>query len=289
MRSTPIFDTNIFGDVQRSRISQADWKYLFRYRPRKGWPLSSVTSFELLAGLDAASPEDFLDVRARIAFAYHLCNGRVLEDPRYLICKEVLRIPPPLHLPSFSRTVSQYMDVARRANSSTQLLRTGVPYKGRKAKLNTTAILTFLMAGPKKDWVRAVERMADERFPAWRELYSQTNRRLPAAIRKELEPRAAWTEQRAVFVRSLLEWLGASCSPEALVELTTRLDAVLEFAIFVTKEFLLRTYSLQKLQSDIFDLFQLEHHRHYTQNPSIYVILVPQFVTISCFVVSRFG
>lgn len=259
MRSTPIFDTNIFGDVQRSRISQADWKYLLGHRPRKGWPLSSVTAFELLAGLDAASPKDFLDVRSRIALAYHLCNGHVLEDPRYLICKEILRIPPPVHLPSFSRTAAQYMDVIRRANSTTQLLKTGVPYKGRKAKIDTTAILTVLMAGPKNAWIAMVERVADEKFPAWRDLYRETNRRLPPEMKKALEPRSAWTEQRPVFVRGLLEWLGASCNPDTLIDLSTKLDAAFEFAAFVTREFLLRNYSLQKHQSDIFDLFQLEH------------------------------
>ena len=77
LRPTPIFDTNVFGDVQRTLISQTDWKYLLRHRPKHGWPLSGVTALELLAGLDAASPPDFLHVRERIALAYHLSNGRI--------------------------------------------------------------------------------------------------------------------------------------------------------------------------------------------------------------------
>jgi hypothetical protein len=103
LRPTPIFDTNVFGDVQRVQISQADWKILLRHRPRRGWGLSSVTALELLAALHAAPPDAFLDVRERIALAYDVCKGRVLEDPRFLICKEILHIPfPPDELPQFS-------------------------------------------------------------------------------------------------------------------------------------------------------------------------------------------
>jgi hypothetical protein len=117
------------------------------------------------------------------------------------------------------------------------------------------------MDGPKKAWVRAVEQVADETYPAWRELYEQTHRRrrLPPEKRKELEPRSAWQAKRPTFIKGLLEWLGASSGPEIVTELSTRLDAVIEFGFFVTREFLLRNYSLEKHESDIFDQFQLQH------------------------------
>ncbi len=145
------------------------------------------------------------------------------------------------------------------AKSSEQLLQAGVPFKGRRARLDTTAILTEVMAGPKKDWVAAVERMADELYPAWRELFQETGRQLPPEKRRELEPLSAWQEQRAVFVKALLDWLGAITDSKMVTELSTRLDAVLEFTIFVTREFLLRNYSAEKHQSDVFDQFQLQY------------------------------
>jgi hypothetical protein len=260
LQTTPIFDTNVFGDIQRALISQADWKYLLRHRPRYGWPLSSVTALELLVGVDAALPQDFLHVRERIALAYHLSHGRILEDPRSLLCKELLHIPfPSDQLPPFSPTVSRYMDVIRRAASSEQLLNTGVPYKGRKARINTTSVLTGVMAGPKKAWMTAVEQMADETYPAWRQLVQQTGKRLPFEMRKELEPRSAWQMKRPGFITALLDWLGASSRPEVVAEMSARLDAVLEFTIFVAREFLLRNYSLEKHQSDVFDQFQLQY------------------------------
>ncbi len=115
LRQTPIFDTNVFGDIQRGLISRSDWKCLLRHCPRRGWPLSSVTALELLAGIDAARPRDFIHVRERIALAHRLCNGRILDDPRFLICKELLRIPFPTdQLPPFSPTILRYMDVIRR-------------------------------------------------------------------------------------------------------------------------------------------------------------------------------
>jgi len=39
----------------------------------------------------------------------------------------------------------------------------------------------------------------------------------------------------------------------------TRLDAVLDFTIFVAREFLLRNHLLKKHQSDVFDQFQLQY------------------------------
>lgn len=260
MRQTPIFDTNVFGDVQRALISQTDWNDLLRYRPSRGWRLSSVTALELLAGLDAALPQDFLHVQERIALAYHLSNGRILEDPRVLLCKELLHIPfPPGQLAPSSRVISRYMDVIRRAKSLEQLLNTGVPYKGLKPRLITTSVLADVMAGPKKAWMAAVEAIADKNYPAWRELFQQTGRRLPPEMRKELELRSAWQAQRPVFIKALLDWLGASTGPELVAQISTRLDAVLEFTIFVAREFLLRNYSLAKHQSDVFDQFQLQY------------------------------
>ena len=259
MHPKPIFDTNIFGDVQRSRISQKEWQYVLRHRPNHGWPLSSVTALELLAGIDATPPKDFPDARARIANAYNLSKGRVLEDPRHLLCKEILQIPfPQDQLPPFSPVISRYMDIIRRADSSEQLLK-GLPYKGRMARLDTTSVLTEVMAGPKKEWMGALERMADEAYPAWRDLFNRTQRRLPVEMKKELGP--AWqARQRPLFIKALLDWLGASAGPEVMTEMSARLDAVLAFTIIVNREFLLQpNYSLENHQSDIFDMFQLQY------------------------------
>ena len=87
----------------------------------------------------------------------------------------------------------------------------------------------------------------------------QTGKRLPPEMRKELEPRSAWEAQRYGFVESMLAWLGASTKPESVAETTERLDAVLEFTIFVAREFLTGNYSLEKHWSDVYDQFQLHY------------------------------
>jgi hypothetical protein len=260
LRPKPIFDTNVFGGVRRSLISQKDWQYLLRHRPGNGWPLSSVTALELLAGVDATPPEDFLDAKARIASAYNLSNGHILEDPRHLLCKEVLHIPfPPDQLPPSSSVISRYMDVIRRANYLEQLLKTGLPYRGGMANLDATSILADIMAWPKLGWATAMERMADEAYPDWRDLFQQTQRRLPREMMKELGP--VWqAKQRSIFTKALLDWLGASTGPELVAEISAKLDAVLEFTIFVARDFLVQPgYSLENHQSDIFDMFQLQY------------------------------
>jgi hypothetical protein len=97
LRPIPIFDTNIFGHVQDGSISQKDWRYLLRHRPGRGWPLSAVTALELLAGFQEVHPERFQQ-KAQVELAYQLSKGRILEEPRFLLCEEVLRVPFPPEL-----------------------------------------------------------------------------------------------------------------------------------------------------------------------------------------------
>lgn len=260
LQPVPIFDTNVFGDVQRALISNADWKYLLRHRPRHGWPLSQVTALELLVGVHVVQPDEFANVKQRIELAYNVSNGRVLNDPRFLLCKEVLRVPfPPDQLPPAASVISKYIDVVRRATTMNQLLTRGVSYRGKRARISSTSVLAELMAGPKRQWAAEVEKMADEHYPDWREFFQRTGRRLPLEMRKELEPRSGWQEQRPAFTKALLEWLHAPTGSGAVAEISTRLDAVIEFTIFVAREFLLRNYSLEQHHSDVFDQFQLQY------------------------------
>jgi hypothetical protein len=102
---------------------------LVRHRPRHGWPLSGITAWELLVSVNVVKPSEFPNVRRRIGLAYELSKGRVLEDPRDLMCRELLRIPPPER--SRPLQTSMELDVIRRANSLEQLLKRAVPYKGK--------------------------------------------------------------------------------------------------------------------------------------------------------------
>lgn len=259
MRLIPIFDTNIFGDLQRGSISQDAWKRVRQKAPGRGWPLSSVTALELLTAVDAAPAAGFLDVKERISAAYSICRGRILQDPGILLCKEILRMPFPAdQMAPASNIVERQMDVVRRSNSLEQLLK-DIPYKGRLIKMNSTAAIMRVMAGPKKDWKTAVEKMADEYYPAWREYFKSTGKRIPPERRRELKPISTWQPQRAEFIRSLIQWLHASETPALVDELCKRFDAVLEFTIFIAREFLIGNYSLEGHDSDVFDMYQLQY------------------------------
>ena len=88
-----------------------------------------------------------------------------------------------------------------------------------------------------------MERTADEMHPGWREQFEQTQRRLPPEKRNALGP--GWqARQRSFFIKALLDWLGASPAPDVMADFCARLDAVLEFTIFVTREFLLQPVSI---------------------------------------------
>jgi len=95
MRTTPLFDTNIFSDAANGDISPREWTLLKKQRPRRGWPLSAVTAMELLAGVDAVPDPQFSNARDAIRLAYELSAGRILPERRALICEKIFarRLP----------------------------------------------------------------------------------------------------------------------------------------------------------------------------------------------------
>jgi len=265
LRPTPIFDTNIFGDAQDGSIPQSDWRLLLRHRPGRGWALSAVTALELLAGLHDLRSETFPQLKERVELAFKLSNGRILEEPRVLLCAKVLHIPfPPDLVPPAADALARYLDVVRRAKSLAEILETRVPYKGSLTRGKgragfRTSVLNELVAGPKNQWVERVQALATDIYPRWRELFHETGKRLPPEKRKELQSPHTWEAERHRFVESMLAWLGGSTEPESVAQATKRLDAVLEFTIFVAREFLTGNYSLEKHQSDVYDQFQLHY------------------------------
>jgi hypothetical protein len=116
------------------------------------------------------------------------------------------------------------------------------------------------MEGPKKQWVKAIETMATEKHPEWRQQFENTNKRLPPEMRREVEAWLASKAPRSSFIEGLLSWLGVTKpSTETVSKITERLDAVLEFAIFVVRGFLLGNYGAEKHESDVYDQFQLQY------------------------------
>jgi hypothetical protein len=121
------------------------------------------------------------------------------------------------------------------------------------------SVVKELVAGPKREWLERSEIFATEIYPQWREHFQETGRRLPDEVRKRLDSRLAWDAEKVKFGQTILSWLGTSTEPECVAEITRRLDAVLDFTIFVAREFLTRDYSPQKHLSDVYDQFQLHY------------------------------
>jgi hypothetical protein len=271
LRPTPVFDTNIFGHVQDGSIPRKNWRFLLAHRPGHGWPLSSVTAMELLAGIhQEVCPEKFVQQREQVDFAYQLSKGRIHEEPRFLICNEVLGRSLPPEVPRLPvELLTDYMTVVRCAKSLEEILSNRVRVnrlmthgKGHAglAGFNPSAI-TNLVAGPKRAWQKEVERHASEIYPRWREYFQETGKqkRLPNELRKDVASRLVSDAERVEYSESFLRWMGAPAEPNSVAGLTKRLDAVLELTIFVTREFLTRNYNLEKNESDVYDQFQLYH------------------------------
>ena len=261
MRTIPIFDTNVFGHVQSGEIPQSDWKRVLGHRPGLGWPLSLVTALELQVDLADVEEKNFAEFRERINIAFRFANGFILEDPKFLICRDLLHIPfPPDLVPPSAAVLSMHMNVIRRAPSLEALLTGTVKLKrGQPTGLRATDGPKVIVEGVKSEWIRLVEKTADAVYPEWRTCFDQTGWRLPVEMRKNLKYRKAFEARAMEFASGLLDWLGGEQKPEVVAELKPRLDAVVRFTAFVVAEFLEGKYSLEKNASDIFDQFQLHY------------------------------
>jgi hypothetical protein len=263
-----IFDTNIFGDIQNGSIPKSDWRFLLCHRPGHGWPLSAVTVLELLAGVDGLSAERFPEARQQIELACQLSKSRVLEEPRYLLCKEVLHVPFPAKLERLRPPVLlDYMQVMRCARSLQEIHERRVQVRKLLTKGNGRAgfagfkpsVVQDLVAGPKKEWLDRTEAFATEVYPRWREHLRATGKRLPDEMRAKVKSHLVSNAEKLKFGEIVLGWLEAGAKPESVAEITTRLDAMICFTIFVNREFLLGNYNLEKHDSDGYDQFQLHY------------------------------
>lgn len=265
MRLTPIFDTNIFGHVQDGSIPTKDWRFLLAHRPGHGWPLSSVTALELLAGVHKVPSERFSQHREQVELACNLSKGRIHEEPRFLICKEVLKVPFSLpRLPP--ELLADYMTVVRRAGSREEILANRVRVKGlHKGKGHSglagfeTSVFEELLDGPKREWLKRSENFADEVYPRWREHFQETGKRLPDEMCEGIASRLVSDVERAEYCKSFLRWMGAPVETESVADIAKRLDAALEYTAFVAREHLTRNYNLEKNKSDVYDQFQLHY------------------------------
>jgi hypothetical protein len=116
-----------------------------------------------------------------------------------------------------------------------------------------------VISGPKKEWIEAIEKIATDTYPVWRELFQREGRRLPPEMCRELESPSALAEQKRSLTEYFLRWLGTSGDPAAVDFAMKKLDASLEFANFVLREFLTSNYSVEKHASDVYDQFQLRY------------------------------
>ena len=149
------------------------------------------------------------------------------------------------------------LDVIRRANSLEQLLSKAVPYKGKPIGLISATSYLDEMTAYKQRWLAQARAMATAVYPGWEDLFQKKGKRVPLELRKEYEHRAYWERQRVRFSEGMLRLLGAAITPELVAEFSTRLDAAIEFTIFVVRQFMFQNYSVDKHLSDAFDQIQL--------------------------------
>lgn len=227
-----------------------------------------VTALELLAGFDGAPPERFTEAKGGIELAYNLSKGRVLEEPNFLLCRDVLQVPFPAHIERpRPAVIADYMQVVACAKSLEEIRSCRVLVRklrtkgaGRPGFTGVEASLVKdLMAGPKEQWVKQLEIFATKTYPQWREHFRRTGARLPDEAREALKSRQTWDGGKSAFIETKLRWLQAPTTAEVVPEIAKRLDAVLNFTLFVGREMLLGNYNIEKHDSDVYDQFQLHY------------------------------
>ena len=263
MRTTPLFDTNVFSDASQGAISPREWALLKKQRPRRGWPLSAVTAMELLAGIDAVPEAQFSNARGAIRLAYELSAGRILPEPRALICEKILKRTLP-EVEIRPDVLSKHMLVASRAANKCELFEGHVfiaRVSRRVDKLGgfDPELIAKLVKGPKEKWVGTLGAVLDSIAPTWRERAERGERHLPNESREQFDRPEVWAQRRAEFLETFTEWLAPGLPAEEARKVEQRIDAVLQFAISIMKDVLLRNYAFSKRDSDIYDLFQLHY------------------------------
>lgn len=240
---------------------------MLSHRPGHGWPLSAVTAMELLAGVHKVPSERFPQHREQVELACNLSKGRIHEEPRFLICNEVLGHPLPPDVPRVPvKRLADYMTVVRRAESREEILANRVRVKGLRVGKGhegfagfETSVFEELLDGPKREWLKRSEKFADEVYPRWREHLQEEGKRLPNKMCEEIASRLVSDAERMEYCESFLRWLGAPTEPESVADIAKRLDAAIEYTAFVAREHLTRNYNLEKHNSDVYDLFQLNY------------------------------
>jgi predicted nucleic acid-binding protein len=154
MRPTPLFDTNVFSDVALGKIASTVWASLKKLKPRQGWPLSSITAMELLAGIDNASEVNFESARIAIAKAFELSAGRVLKEPRALLCEKLLKRQFP-EVQIEPKLLSNYLLVASRAKNKREIVERQVFIRRDSRRTSTyggfdPSVVAALMKGQRR-------------------------------------------------------------------------------------------------------------------------------------------
>jgi hypothetical protein len=263
MRLTPLFDTNVFSNASMGLIDQASWRFLRKHRTRKGWPLSAVTAIELLAGLRMVPQDKFGKARDAIALAFDLSSGRVLKEPRQLVCEQLFgREFPEAEIRT--KVLSNFLLVASRAREKRELSERKVFIKRHSSRVNTyggfdPAIVGDLLKGPKEKWVETLGSVLNQVTPLWRERIARGEAYLSPVERMKLRGKAVWTDKRAEFLRAFTEWLSPGLNEQQLLCIDQKMDAVLTLAISILRDVFLRNYAFSKHDSDVYDLFQLHY------------------------------
>lgn len=262
----PLFDTNIFVHLVEGRISPGDWRRVIRLRPARGWPASAITVLELLVGIHGVAPEDFDQAKKQLRHVWELSRGRVLDEPRVLLCRDLFHANFPYE-PISAGALSKLTNVVCLADTLDDLREARVSYKSciyhakRKAGVDTR-LISDLMIGPKRDWIRQITSLLTDIYPEWRTYSEKTQFHIPPDLRRRLEPSDVWLRTRHKFSESILEWLRIDGSNFNPAEFAMKIDAVISFTIWVLQESLLRKYAFENHESDIYDQFQL----HYLAN-----------------------
>jgi hypothetical protein len=126
MRLVPILDTNVFVNAGKGIITAFDWSVFRRSLPKSGCPLSAITLGELLAGLAGCDREMFSQSQQALHLARSISKGRILDQPKTFVWKNVFRAPYPgpgldtkkLHL---------WLELACRAKTKKDLVESKLP------------------------------------------------------------------------------------------------------------------------------------------------------------------
>lgn len=238
-----LFDLQIISYVQSGKISRSEWEEVRRYlSSRARYAISSITLYELLAGIEGGDDAHFHENRERLRILYEPARRELLPLGGDFVRSIVFGLP--IRSRAFQpNKLKTWIDVILNAQTKSDLKHGRVVLRGNPDQTYGTSLSQF--AG-----------------------HIRQGKRLDAARLERLRQRALSPSTQETWSREVLKRIDVPSDPENLAKLKSAMDAAWRYELSRYELAKTQAYDFAKHDSDWLDGQLL----YYLADPLIHLI-----------------